>query len=50
MGALTVLEVFFLRDNLHAALAWLGVCWAAVGGGAVAGALLGGSREALHPT
>ena len=41
-GALNALEVFFLRDDLHAAARWLGVLYAAVGGGAVAGALLGG--------
>jgi MFS family permease len=41
-GALNVLEVFFLRDDLHAAARWLGVLYAAVGGGAVAGAMLGG--------
>ena len=41
-GALNALEVFFLRDDLHAAARWLGVLYAAVGAGAVAGALLGG--------
>jgi MFS family permease len=41
-GALNALEVFFLRDDLHAAARWLGVLYAATGGGAVAGALLGG--------
>ena len=41
-GALNVLEVFFLRDDLHSAARWLGVLYAAVGAGAVAGAMLGG--------
>lgn len=41
-GALNVLEVFFLRDDLHSAPRWLGVLYAAVGAGAVAGAMLGG--------
>jgi MFS family permease len=41
-GALNALEVFFLRDDLHAAARWLGVLYAATGAGAVAGALLGG--------
>ena len=41
-GALNVLQVFFLRDDLQAAARWLGVLYAAVGAGAVAGALLGG--------
>jgi MFS family permease len=49
-GALNALEIFFLRDNLHAAANWLGTFSAAIGAGAVAGALLGGwagSRIAL---
>jgi MFS family permease len=41
-GALNALEVFFLRDDLHSAARWLGVLYAAVGAGAVAGAMLGG--------
>lgn len=41
-GALNALEVFFLRDDLHAAARWLGVLYAAGGAGAVAGAMLGG--------
>jgi MFS family permease len=41
-GALNALEVFFLRDDLHSAARWLGVLYAAVGAGAVAGAILGG--------
>ncbi len=41
-GALNALEVFYLRDNLHAAAGWLGTFSAAIGTGAVAGALLGG--------
>jgi MFS family permease len=41
-GALNGLEVFFLRDNLHAAATWLGAFYAASGAGAVAGALLAG--------
>lgn len=41
-GALNALEVFFIRDNLHGAASWLGAFSAAVGAGAVAGALLGG--------
>jgi MFS family permease len=41
-GAVNTLQVFFLRDDLHAATAWLGTLYAAVGVGAVAGAMLGG--------
>lgn len=41
-GALNALEVFFLRDNLHIAASWLGAFSAAIGTGAVAGAILGG--------
>lgn len=41
-GALNALEIFFLRDNLHAAASWLGIFYAAIGTGAIAGALLGG--------
>ena len=41
-GALNALEIFFLRDNLHAGASWLGTFSAAIGTGAVAGALLGG--------
>jgi MFS family permease len=42
-GALNTLEVFFLTGDLHAAARWLGVLYAAVGAGAVAGALLAGA-------
>ncbi|MDA8322321.1 MAG: MFS transporter [Actinomycetota bacterium] len=41
-GALNALEVFFIRDNLHATAAWLGTFAAVIGGGAIAGALTGG--------
>ena len=41
-GALNALEVFFIRDNLHASAAWLGTFAAVIGGGAIAGALAGG--------
>jgi MFS family permease len=41
-GALNTLEVFFLTGDLHAAPRWLGTLYAAVGAGAVAGALLAG--------
>jgi MFS family permease len=41
-GALNTLEVFFLTGDLHAAARWLGALYAAVGAGAVAGALLAG--------
>lgn len=41
-GALNALAVFFLRDNLHASVSWLGTLYAAIGIGGVGGALLGG--------
>lgn len=41
-GALNALDVFFLRDNLHAAPRWLGTLYAAIGLGAVGGALVSG--------
>jgi MFS family permease len=41
-GALNALEVFFLRDNLHTSAGWLGTLYAAIGAGAVGGALAGG--------
>jgi MFS family permease len=41
-GALNALEVFFLRDNLHTSPGWLGTLYAAIGAGAVGGALAGG--------
>jgi len=41
-GALNALEVFFIRDNLHASAAWLGTFSAVIGAGAVAGSLIGG--------
>lgn len=41
-GALNALEVFFIRDNLHATAAWLGTFAAVIGAGAIAGALAGG--------
>jgi MFS family permease len=41
-GALNTLQVFFLRDNLHAPASWLGTLYAAAGAGAVVGALLAG--------
>ncbi len=41
-GALNALEVFFIRDNLHAAASWLGTFAAVIGAGAIAGALAGG--------
>ena len=41
-GALNALEVFFIRDNLHATAAWLGTFTAVIGVGAIAGALTGG--------
>jgi MFS family permease len=41
-GALNALDVFFLRDNLHTSVSWLGTLYAAIGTGAVGGALAGG--------
>jgi MFS family permease len=41
-GALNALDVFFLRDNLHTSVSWLGTLYAAIGAGAVGGALAGG--------
>jgi len=35
--------VFFLRDNLHTSVSWLGTLHAAIGIGAVGGALVDGS-------
>ena len=39
-GALNALEVFFVTDNLHTAARWLGILFAGVDAGAIAGALL----------
>lgn len=41
-GALNALEVFFIRDNLHSAVSWLGTFSAVLGLGAVGGSLQGG--------
>jgi predicted MFS family arabinose efflux permease len=41
-SALNALEVFFLRDNLHTSVSWLGTLYAAIGIGAVGGALADG--------
>ena len=41
-GALNALEVFFIRDNLHATASWLGTFAAVIGADAIAGALAGG--------
>jgi Na+/melibiose symporter-like transporter len=50
-GALNALEVFFIRDNLHASAAWLGTFSAVIGTGAVAGGLLGGwAGSRIGPT
>lgn len=42
VGALNVLDVFFVSDNLHAQAKWLGFLGAAFGLGSVLGALLNG--------
>lgn len=41
-GALNALAVFFVRDNLHTSVSWVGTLYAAIGIGGVGGALLGG--------
>lgn len=41
-GALNALAVFFLRDNLHASVSWLGTLYGAISIGGAGGALLGG--------
>lgn len=43
VGALNVLDVFFVTDNLHAAASWLGTVGAFFAVGALAGALLFGA-------
>lgn len=40
VGALNVLDVFFVTDNLHSAASWLGTLGAAFAGGSLLGALL----------
>jgi MFS family permease len=40
-GAVNALAVFFLRDNLHTGVGWLGTLYAAMAIGGVGGALLG---------
>ncbi|MHB1593260.1 MAG: MFS transporter [Streptosporangiaceae bacterium] len=42
VGALNVLDIFFVTANLHVAASWLGVLSAAFGVGSVAGALIAG--------
>ncbi|WP_328465589.1 MFS transporter [Streptomyces sp. NBC_00448] len=42
VGALNALDAFFVSDNLHADIKWLGFLNAAFGAGSVAGALLAG--------
>jgi MFS family permease len=50
-GALNALEVFFIRDNLHASAACLGTFTAVLGGGAVVGGLIGGwAGSRIDPT
>jgi MFS family permease len=41
-GALNALAVFFVRDNLHTSIGWLGTLYAAIGIGGVGGALASG--------